>query len=455
MGPKRTIVVVILALLGSALSWYTHRRDADASPAPGRRGLLLSPEALPVDQVDRITLRRSGEPALELARDGVTWRQEAPLPHPMDPFSIRQLAVLATSLEVTDALDPGRAETGTTLQDLGLDPPLAVLEYRWPDGELTLRLGHPGIAGRAYLQVGDEPTVHVVDRSLHDRAVEMDPREWRDRRLFLHAGIDSARIEMIEGERYTTLIRQRRQWTMEQPVRTRVDPAARDELLQALGRAECGGFILDHPADLDRFGLAPPAGSLTVTGAVPREVDGQVVREERTERLLIGARIGGGQDRFGLVEGRPTVVRLGAAALAALFRAPARLADPTPSGVVAADVKSLVIRTGDAELRLERRLERWVAPDHGDAEVQTTLALELLHQLTDLRAADVQLRTFPRDLQVATVTLHGYDGRPMDTVRIARDPQDDRWAMDDGDDVLRVYPSGLGLRLTAEEYGLE
>ena len=156
-----------------------------------------------------------------------------------------------------------------------------------------------------------------------------------------------------------------------------------------------------------------------------------------------------------MMEGRPVVFRLSAEALAAMFRHPRQLADPTASGVLPADVKRLTIRTGDGgDLTLERDLDRWLAPDSGMSEVPARLVNELLNQLTELRASGVEIRPYPRDMQVAMVTMYGYDLRPLDTVRIARDPQTRNWALDNGDNVLRIFPESMAVPLTAEDFGL-
>ena len=55
---------------------------------------------------------------------------------------------------------------------------------------------------------------------------------------------------------------------------------------------------------------------------------------------------------------------------------------------------------------------------------------------------------------MATITLHGFDAMPMDTVRIARDPQTRKWAIENGDDVLRIFPETLSLRLRPGDFGL-
>ena len=79
---------------------------------------------------------------------------------------------------------------------------------------------------------------------------------------------------------------------------------------------------------------------------------------------------------------------------------------------------------------------------------------ELLDQLCTLQAPNVQFKTFPRELEVATVTLYGFDGKALDTVRIAQEKTSPSTALENGDNVLRVFPQGLKLRLTAGDFRL-
>ena len=79
---------------------------------------------------------------------------------------------------------------------------------------------------------------------------------------------------------------------------------------------------------------------------------------------------------------------------------------------------------------------------------------ELLDQLCTLKAPSVQFKTFPIDLMIAQVTLYGFDGKASDTVRIAQEKSSPSTALENGDNVLRVFPQGLKVRLTPADFGL-
>ncbi|UCD76636.1 MAG: DUF4340 domain-containing protein [Phycisphaerales bacterium] len=455
-----TIVVLVLAVLSLAALLYLRPGDAGRPAGDVRRGPLFAAGQVPVDQITGITLKRGDDPALVFQREGDTWSQVEPFAYPMDPFSVRQLAVQVAQLDAVDEAQLD-GEAGFSAAALALDPPEAVLTLQWPDGSLALQLGRRGIAGRAYLRVQGEQTVHVVNQALHDRAVEMDVREWRDRRIFHGAGVESDRIERVEGGSRLVLERELRQWSVREPVETRLDPVAADEIFHAVGNAQIGGFILDEPDStaLERFGLAAPVATFEIVTGRPAREGEQISRVTETQRLLVGSTIGAGSlERFGMIEGRPVVVRLTVPVLQALFPPPQNLIDPTASGVNPADVMSLRIRGPEGELVLRRDLERWLAPnagpDGGDLELHAPHVQELLDQLTDLRAPAVEIQVYPRDLEIATITMYGHGRRPLDTVRIAREPDTGRWALENGDNVLRIFQDSLAMRLTPADFGI-
>ena len=398
---------------------------------------------------------RGDSPQMVFERTGSTWSQREPFEHPMEAFAIRQLAMLAREAQVADVIAPAKLTEGLSLAGLAIDPPAAQIAYEWPGGSLTLRLGRRSFAGRAYAQIAGDDSVYIINQKLHERIFDMDPKEWRDRTLFANATSEPSRIEWRNGPVNMALERQGKQWTMVKPAKTRLDKTAIDQLLNAIGQATVAGFLLDQPdvPDLAKFGVVGSPVSLSVTwpGSASPESQGG-----RTERLIVGARAGGAtHDFFGFVESRPVVVKITGAVLAALFKRPQDVVAQTGSGINPADVKSIIIRKGAEELKLERDLEKWRSVTPVEREINAAHVQQLLEQLTQLRALSAEIQDYPRELEVATITLHGYDGKAIDTVRIVQEKETNRWGMENGDNVIRIHPAGLQLRLTAADFGVQ
>ncbi|MCP3904381.1 MAG: hypothetical protein GY715_12195, partial [Planctomycetes bacterium] len=76
----------------------------------------------------------------------------------------------------------------------------------------------------------------------------------------------------------------------------------------------------------------------------------------------------------------------------------------------------------------------------------------LMTTLVETRATEVVIQPFPQALMVATVVFNGFDGRPLDAVRIAREGPGGRWAFENGDGVLRIIPASAELPLAIDSW---
>ena len=405
--------------------------------------------------------------------DSGLWHQVEPVEHPVEAFSIERTLRLVRSLEARDVIeasgDRAAAAAGEPSEAslLGLDPPRAELEIRWADAvepAIRVQMGRRGLGGRAYARIADDPEARtlVVDAELHDRAVVMDPREWRVRDIFGEVSLDTAESISIEvWDLRTLLVREDRRWRVSEPYRTRVNPLLLEELVNRLSAAWVNGFVIDRPEDPARFGLAQrPQAEIRVRVAEP----GRPVRETR---LRIGATAGAGtSDRYGIVDDRAVLVRIPGALVQSIGRLPAQWADPTASGVRPLDVGRMRVLREDPglELVLERAGEAWtLAVGDGDAAPGKPRAVaaagpgRLLELLTEVRAPGVR----PGRLSPAestTVVLEDFGGRPLHAVRIGRETTDTgsgggAWLMDAGDGLLRVYPAGIEPPLDAAALG--
>lgn len=441
----RTLAALAVAG-GCALGIRALSRGGEAV-ATGRAPLVV-PDAIDAERLSEVLIERDGVRSRFERRDGAWWQTE-PVRHPVDGWSMRQLATRVLKTEAVRTAAP----TDTTLRDAGLAPAVGRLEFAEEgDGgaagrRLAIELGKRSLAGRAYARVaGGE--VAVIDGTLHDIVLERDPREFRRRDIFPDlAAIDSATFE--SGPNKVVLARDGRAYRLEAPVRTRADRAQAEEFVDALKRAKSAGFVTDAPNDLAIYGLSPPSATIEVRsgGAV--------------QRLLVGDPVSiGAQDRFGLVEGTPSVVRVPATALATVIPRYERLIDATATAVRAQDVGAIDIDGTEEYLSLRRGTDGWTAEAGrrgSDARrvgrISTDAAERLLASLTTARAGSVQVAAFPQEKLRATVVLRGFAGEPLDTVRVAADAAEGgqmRTLLENGDGVLRVHGE-IDLPLSATE----
>jgi hypothetical protein len=464
MSWKPTITALVLALIAAGGAAFVWRSERLAGPSDTSVLRVLAPDQFKAERVDRITLERREQPRMVFQRgsDG-RWMQIEPLTLLVDQFSIQQFIDLAADLKAIDVIDPARTPEEDVQAAFGFSPPEAVVTYASPDGETRLEFGGRMFAGRGYVRKAGGDLIHVVDQALSDRAVTMDAREWRDRTIFDIATREPRRIVREAAGRRMLLEKQGRSWVMLEPSKTRLDGLTMESFIAALARARCSSFIVDEPQDLGQFGLDRPIAALEISAAT----DPAAASSGSAQRLIIGAPVGlGSEDRFAMIEGRPMVIQVSESVLTALFQPPEIFVEPTATGTNPADVKTIRIhmdRLSDAssgaagtpvDFQLQRELERWIAPEHANIELPATPIEELLKQLTEVRAEEIAFQPMPREAQMGFITLVGFDGAPRDTVRVARDPASGKWWLDNGDDVIRVYPAAMELKLSPGDYGL-
>jgi hypothetical protein len=215
---------------------------------------------------------------------------------------------------------------------------------------------------------------------------------------------------------------------MIEPVSTRVDT---DILIEWIGRiavARVHSFVVDSPDDVSLFGLENPVATFSVTD-----------RNGVTHTLLVGSRVSSGsQDRFAMMEGRPVVYQIRWETLSPLFPAPEVFVDATGSSVSRFDIKQITIRTKDSETVLIRNLEQWL--NENGVPFDTVEVNTLMNWILETKPPSVTIGQYPKDAEIATITLVGYDKLPLDTVRIAREQSGDgRIILENGDHVLRLH----------------
>lgn len=405
--------------------------------------------------------------AVDLEREGILhrferradgWWQTEPVAYPVDGWSMRQFAARVLKVESVRSIelsaDP--AASSEALRAAGFEPPVGRIRLvDEPAGgsrrTVEVLLGRRSLAGRAYARLlgGDAARFEVVDATMHEYALERDPREFRRRELFPDLG-EVDRIDFSSGANRLVLVRKGRQYRLEAPVATRADRAQVEELLEALRRAKSAGFVTDAPSDLAVYGLEPAAATLVV------EAGGATRTVRVGDTVSIGA-----QDRFGVVSGTQPVVRVPATTLAAMLPRAERLIDPLAAGVGAQDVGAIEIARGTSLVSLRREVDGWKGEVGERGAPGTELARgsferdgveRLLAALTATRAGSVQIAPLAPGAETAVVTLRGFAGEPLDTVRIVVDAAQSRTSFENGDGVQRVH-GAIDLPLSAEELG--
>ncbi|MDP6601651.1 MAG: DUF4340 domain-containing protein [Phycisphaerales bacterium] len=422
---SRSLVILLCVAAALVAIDSAVRFRARGDDAPGDRSSSVHEIASAgVDNAERIVVAK-GDQQFVFEKHSGSWRQVQPFACRVAPRAIKHLIDTASSLR---SLGPVASETSAEV--LGLAKAAAIVSFESPGERTEFALGRAMLGDRAFASVDGGEAI-VVDRSLHRLLVDGDMRQWRDRRLFPGAAIEARRLERRAGDDYLSLERQEGRWMMLSPVRTRADNAVVGEWIVELAGAHRGQFVMEFPDDLAPFGLDDPVLSIAVE-------DGDGVAEE----LRIGNRVAAGtQDRYAMMVSQPVVFRMSAADLTGLFPMSEMLIDVSGSGVAASDIKGVRVRSNGEERLLQRDLDRWIG-DEGRLAPREAVAA-LLNWLLESQPASVAIAPWPSGQEAAIVIFEGYDGRPLDTVRIARS-DDGQWLLENGDGVLRQHESSAG-----------
>ncbi len=423
------------------------RSEADGYKAQAMAGL----GTIPLQAVERIEIARSDR-AWVFAREADGWWQIEPFRHRVNPDLLMAVPATLESLDVIDRIGSEDPDMPTAA-DIGLEPPDArvrIVADETGGGEaLSVELGRRGMAGRAWMRQrssGGLSQLLVVAADLHDLIASESPETWRDLRVFPGLSVDATRLERTVSGETLVLERKGRRWRIAAPLPTRADANAVAKHVSEIAGVRGEAVLLDEPDDVSAFGLAPPVAVVAV------DVDDQRMT------LLVGDRVGvTSQARYGMVEGVPSIIRIASDDVARLLGDPTALVDHTATDVSAADVGTIRVMRRDDELLLQRNLDVWECLGRGRAD--TDVIEGLLHVLIDTRAAEVALHdVYPAELEIAVITLLDREGGPLDTVRVLREPDSaagpGRWAMENGDKVLRIMPDGTDVPIYPAEFGL-
>jgi hypothetical protein len=401
-----------------------------------------------MDAIERIDLDHNGR-QWSFVREPNGWWQVSPFRHRMNADLLLALPAAMQSLMVQDAIDASSPSLPSAAS-LGLDPPIGSVQLTGDastgHASRVVQLGRWGMAGRAWARRGDGEDVLVVDGRLHELLEAEPPETWRDLRIFPWVSVDADRLERTVSGETLSIEREGRRWRITSPLPTRADTQAVMKHLSEIAGVQAEAVLLDEPSEIAAFGLAPPVARVRVEGG------GHV------STLLVGERVGGSsQDRYAMVEGVPSILRLSAKDVGRLLGDPTSLVDHMGTDVAKPDVAAIRIQTMGQDFLLERSLDLWRAADGG--EVASGAVDRLLTGLLATRAVEVKLHeTYPKELEVAVVTLIDAEGGPLDTVRLLREPlppeSTGRWALENGDRVLRILPEGVELPVQSIDFGI-
>ena len=485
MSWRAVLLAWAAALFTVLAAWLVITRSG---VVPGLTPLFSAGEP-GADSINKVEIDRGGGELFEFVRKDGGWAQSAPFECAVDALAIRSVIDSALGLVSSRSLGiSALGDSGIKAEVYGLSAGCPSMSMTSNSGTVRLELGRRAPAGRAWVRVSGRGVAESVTARLHDVVLEDDPRQWRQMQLFPSVGMEADRIDVgAQDSKSGSLIevaleRTGSGWRLSKPVSARADSEAVQALIMALGRARAVGVIADSPDDLAAYGLSSPVARIAVSRTLRQaRPDGTVESREVIESVQVGQQIVAGlPERYAMRVGIPSVLEIDGTTVASLLPDVIPLIDARACAVAPVDVAAIIVAPiGGAEhsFTLRRQGAQWLcelsvsgAPPSGSppevAEVPAAPAVapaaptvlndrvdRLLTILCLTRAGEIALQSMPGDLVVGEIRLMGFDGRELARIVVGHEQKDaGKWALSEGDGVLRVFPASLGLSLDSGSF---
>ncbi len=218
--------------------------------------------------VTRLEINAAGR-VIELARaPAVTnvvsrWTLTRPLVARADQDKVSELLSDLEELRIQDFV----SEDPKDVHTYGLDEPEREVTVFSGDTGKTLVLGKPltNDASKVYAKLKAANSIFTVSADAAKKFAA-PVNDLRDRRVLAFDDEAVAGIEILRGADAIRLTHATNGWTLTAPVALAADDGAIRQFLRDLGELRATEFVADVAPDLDRYGLAVPATTVSLLG---------------------------------------------------------------------------------------------------------------------------------------------------------------------------------------------
>lgn len=259
------IAAVVLAALSGTLYWSNHRKpNADTVKASPD----ASPKILSLNEADitQLSIKKKGEPEINLANSDGTWKITEPKPLGADQQSVSSMLSTLASLNADRMIE----EKVSNPAEYGLAEPALEVDVTTKDKKTQkLLVGDQTPTGSAsYAMLSGDPRVFTL-ASYNKSSIDKTAGDLRDKRL-LTADLDKvSQIELVTEKQDITFGRNRDEWQILKPKPCRADSFQVEELIRALRNAKLESGVSDADAkkSASAFQSGKPLATAKVTSA--------------------------------------------------------------------------------------------------------------------------------------------------------------------------------------------
>lgn len=263
MSSKNTwLWIVAAAVLFAFILLFERYR-----PHPQTGPVHLLPNFNP-KSVLSVQIRPAGRPEIRAERTNGTWQLVEPVAYAAQATNIEALLNALQQLTVAHWISEEELKKDQKAdEDYGIEPPEISLILRESNATNPVYFGHRTSPGdQVFVRVVGVDGVSIVDADVLN-LLPSNANVWRDTTLVDFAQLNFDRITVTNTIKSQSFLLvhdpTNRLWTMAFPMKSRADNQKIDAAIHRLENMRVQKFVSDDPkADLDAFGLQPPALTL-------------------------------------------------------------------------------------------------------------------------------------------------------------------------------------------------
>ena len=262
MKQGRLLTASVLLAIFAGLFWWLNKREASATKPPVTPATTKIVD-VPQDQIQSLTVEKTGSEPIELKRTGSKWSLTGPKALPADQDAASSLVSTFASLTADKVLEDKPA----SVEEYGLTKPSLSVTATKKDGK-TVRLlvgdETPTNSG-SYAELAGDPRVFLV-ASYSKTSLDKGENDLRDKRLLPFDTEKLSRVELTAKKETIEFGRDKNQWQILKPKPMRANQSAVEDLVRSLGDAKMElSSKEDEKKDLAAFNTAKPVATAKVT----------------------------------------------------------------------------------------------------------------------------------------------------------------------------------------------
>ncbi len=267
MKPRGLLAaVIVLAALGGALFWSNRKQKADAAK-PATDTTTTKILSIPDDQIQQVTLKKTGSDATELRKgDDGKWQLTAPKAMRADQDTAKTLVTTLSTLNADKVVE----DKASDLSPYGLTTPTLDVTILKKDGKSQdFQIGDDTpTGGGTYAKLAGDPHVYTI-ASYVKTSIDKSPNDLRDKRLLTFDQDKLTRVDVqpSKGDPVEFGKNNQNDWTILKPKPMRADGSQVEELIRKLKDAKMDATISDEDAKKAAAGFASGTKIATVTVA--------------------------------------------------------------------------------------------------------------------------------------------------------------------------------------------